>query len=79
MLNISQRNNSLLLIPPSPSSQFAYLGPKTWNTLYKKLLTSSDQDLTTTVSFIKNSLKKLLIKCQKEHEVDEWRQANFIC
>ena len=34
-LNISQRNNSMLLLTPIPSQQFSYLGPKTWNSVYK--------------------------------------------
>ena len=46
-LKISQRNNSLLLIPPPPSQQFAYLAPKLWNSVYKKVLTDSEQDLST--------------------------------
>ena len=76
-LNISHRNNSMLLITPSPSCHFSYIGPKTWNTAYKKILDDSEQDLTTTVALVKNSLKHLLIKNQKVHEENEWRPANF--
>ena len=67
----------MLLITPSPSCHFSYTGPKTWNNAYKKILADSEQDLTTKVSFVKNSLKKLLIKNQKRHEENEWRPANF--
>ena len=76
-LKISQRNNSLLLIPPPPSQQFSYLGPKIWNSVYKKILTDSEQDLSTNLSLVKNSIKRLLLKIQKEHDENEWVPANF--
>ena len=67
----------MLLITPTPSHHFSYTGPKTWNTAYKKILTNSNQDLTTTVSLVKNSLKKVLVKNQKRHDENEWIHANF--
>ena len=76
-LQISQRNNSMLLITPTPSSQFSYLGPKTWNSAYKKILTDSEQDLTTKVSTVKILMKQFLMKIQKEHDENEWLPANY--
>ena len=76
-LNISRRNNSMLLITPVPSLQFSYLGPKTWNSVYRRILADSEQDLTTKVSTVKISMKKLLAAIQKEHSEDEWVPSNF--
>ena len=77
-LNISQRNDSMLLLTPVPSQQFSYLGPKTWNSVYKKILTESEHnDLTTKVSFIKTSMKKILLDLQKEHNESEWLSRNY--
>jgi hypothetical protein len=76
-LNISHRNNSMLLITPIPSIQFLYLGPKIWNSVYKKILADSEQDLTIKVSTVKKLMKKLLIDIQKEHDENEWLPANY--
>ena len=76
-LNISQRNTSMLLITPPPSSQFSYLGPKTWNSAFKRVLAKSEYDLTIKVSFVKNLIKKLLLKIQKEDNENEWLPANY--
>jgi hypothetical protein len=76
-LNISQRNNSMLLLTPIPSQQFSYLGPKTWNSVYKRILDDSEQDLTTKVSFVKISMKKLLIDIQKDDNENEWLRTNY--
>ena len=76
-LDISQRNNSMLLITPPPSSQFSYLGPKIWNSAFKRILVNSEQDLTTKVSFVRNSMKKFLMTIQKEHDENEWLATNY--
>ena len=76
-LKTSQRNNSLLLIPPPPSQQFSYLGPKIWNSVYKKIFTDSEHDLSTSLSYVKNSTKKLLLELQREHDESEWVPSNF--
>ena len=76
-LKISIRNNSLLLIPPPPSQQFSYLGPKIWNSVYKKIFIDSEHDLSTSLSYVKNSTKKLLLGLQREHDESEWVPANF--
>ena len=67
----------MLLITPVPSLQFSYLGPKTWNSVYRRILADSEQDLTTKVSTVKISMKKLLACIQKEHGEDEWVPSNF--
>ena len=67
----------MLLITPSPSSQFSYIGPKTWNTAFKSLLPSSEQDLTTKISLVKSLMKKLLLKIQKMGNENEWLPANY--
>ena len=76
-LRVSQRNNSMLLITPRPSSQFSYLGPKTWNSAYKEILTDSEQDLTIKVSTIKAALKTFLMKIQKQYDENEWLPVNY--
>ena len=76
-LQISQRNNSMLLITPVPSRQFSYLGPKIWNTAYKKILADSEQDLTMKVSAVKTAMKKILMEIQKLYDENEWLPANF--
>ena len=67
----------MLLITPRPSSQFSYLGPKTWNSAYKEILTDSEQDLTIKVSTIKAVLKTFLMKIQKQHDENEWLPVNY--
>ena len=76
-LQISQRNNSMLLITTVPSQQFSYLGPKIWNSAYKKMQADSEQDLTIKVSFVKTAMKNILIEIQKSHDENEWLPANF--
>ena len=76
-LNVSRRNNSMLLITTIPTRQFSYLGPKTWNSVYKRILVDSEQDLSTKVSTVKKSMKKLLANIQKEHNEDEWVPSNY--
>ena len=76
-LRISQRNNAMLLITPSPSIQFLYTGPKTWNTVYKKIFVKILGDLSTSVAIVKNSVKKLLLTNQKKHEENTWHEENF--
>ncbi len=76
-LQISQRNNAMLLLTPSPSIQFLYTGPKTWNTVYKKIFVQILGDLSTSVAIVKSSVKKLLLKNQKKHEVNTWHEENF--
>ena len=67
----------MLLITPSPSSQFSYIGPKTWNAAFKSILPNSEQDLSTKISLVKSSMKKLLLKIQKIDNEDEWLHANY--
>jgi len=76
-LNISQRNNSMLLLTQIPSQQFSYLGPKTWNSVYKKIFEFSEQDLTTKVSFVKTAMKSLLLGIQKDENENEWLRTNY--
>ena len=67
----------MLLITTIPARQFSYLGPKTWNSVYKRILVDSEQDLSTKVSTVKKSMKKLLANIQKEHNEDEWVPSNY--
>ena len=78
LLNISQRNNSMLLIPPRPSIHFTYTGPKLWNDVRKKLRVDSEIDPSTKLSLIKSSLKTLLLTNQKKFDDYEWCPYNFI-
>ena len=71
MLSLSNRDNSLLLITPSPSLQFSYTSPKVWNSIHKKVLAEPDLDLTTKISHFKNKLKSLLRSNQKKGEVND--------
>ena len=75
-LNISQRNNGMLLITPIPSIQFLYTGPKTWNYVYKKIFVKILGDLSTSVAIVKNSVKKLLLKNQKKYDENDWHKEN---
>ena len=76
-LNISQRNNEMLLITPLPSVHFSYVGPKIWNTVYKKIFVQILEDFSTSVAIVKNSLKVLLLKNQRMHEENVWHDENF--
>ena len=62
LLNISNRNNSMLIIPPAPSIQFLYNGSRLWNTASKKILTGLQYDRSIKLSLVKNSIKQLLLK-----------------
>ena len=77
LLNISNRNNSMLIIPPVPSIQFMYNGSRLWNVANKKLLNGSQYDRSTKLSFVKNSVKQLLLKNQSKFDKNEWYPTNF--
>ena len=68
----------MLLITPSPSVQFLYTGPKTWNAVYKKIFVHMLEDLSTSVAIVKSSVKKLLLKNQNKHEENVWHEDNFL-
>jgi len=76
-LNISQRNRPMSLIPPKPSIQFAYTGPKLWNDVRKRLCTGLEIEGSTKLSLIKNSIKSLLLTNQKKFDEVEWCPYNF--
>ena len=76
-LNISKRNNNMLLITPTPSSQFMYKGSVLWNKVYKTLLPKYNDDLSITLSSFKNNLYNLLIKNQCNADNIEWVPQNF--
>ena len=67
----------MLLLTQIPSQQFSYLGPKTWNSVYKKIFEFSEQDLTTKVSFVKTAMKSLLLGIQKDENENEWLRTNY--
>ena len=75
LINVSGRN-SLLLILPEKTSQFMYKASFLWNTAYKRMLTR-DHDTSTKLSFVKTTLKTLLIENQKKFDRDEWIMENF--
>ena len=75
-LNISQRNDGMLLKTPTPSIQFLYTGPKIWNFIYKKIFVKILGDLSTSVAIVKNSVKKLLMKNQKKYDENDWHEEN---
>ena len=77
LLNISDRNNSMLLLTPTPSAQFMYNGPRLWNIAYKKLMSNSQYDHSTNLSLVKSSLKNLLLTNQNKYDKDEWCVYNF--
>ena len=76
-LNISQRNNSMLLITPRPSTQFTYIGPKLWNDVRKKLHIESEIEGSTNLSSIKSAIKCLLLTNQKKFDKYEWYLYNL--
>ena len=78
LLSISNRNNSMMLLTPTPSTDFMYNGPSHWNIAYKKLLPDSQYDQSTKLSLVKNQLKNLLLTNQKKYDVVEWCVYNFI-
>ncbi len=76
-LNISRRNDGMLLKTPTPSIQFLYAGPKIWNSVYKKIFVKILGDLSTSVAIVKNSVKKLLLRNQKKHDENDWHEENI--
>ena len=77
LLNVSCRNNSMLIIPPTPSIQFAYTGPKLWNNIRKKLLIDPELDSSTKLSIVKSTVKNLLLTNQKKYDKYQWCPYNF--
>ena len=77
LLNISNRNNSMLIIPPSPSIQFMYIGPRLWNIASKKILSGLQFDRSTKLLLVKNSIKQLLLRNQNKFDKNEWYPANL--
>ena len=76
-LNISKRNNKMLLITPTPSSQFLYKGSVLSNKVCKKLFAKYNDDLSEKMSSFKNNLYQLLIKTQCSADNIEWIPQNF--
>ena len=74
-INVSSRN-ALLLILPEKTSQFLYKASFLWNTAYKRILTR-DHDTSTKLSYVKSTLKTLLLENQKKVDSDEWIMDNF--
>ena len=75
LIRVSSRI-SLLLILPEKSSQFMYKASFLWNTAYKRILTR-DHDTSIKLSYIKNTLKALLLDNQKKFDSNEWVPENF--
>ena len=75
IFNVSNRDESLTLVTPNPSLQFAYQGPKIWNSIHKKI--HAALDLTTKMSYVKSRLKDILIDIQKQGSEIEWQPQNF--
>ena len=67
----------MLLLTPTPATDFLYNGPRLWNNAYKKLVPNSQYDQSSKLSLVKNSFKNLLLTNQKKYGVDEWCVYNF--
>ena len=75
LIQVSSRN-SLLLILPEKTPQFMYKASFLWNTAYKCILTRG-HDTSTNLSYVKSTLKALLLGNQKKFDSDKWVPENF--
>ena len=76
-LNISRRNNQILLLTPTPSCQFLYKGSVLWNKACKTLLPKYNDDLSISQLSFKSKLHKLLKQNQCNDDSIEWIPDNF--
>ena len=76
-LNISKRNNQILLLTPTPSCQFLYKASVLWNKACKSLLPKFDDDLSISQSSFKNKLHNMLKANQCNGDKYEWIPHNF--
>jgi len=73
---LSQRNNSTLLILPTKTNSFAYISSRMWNIVMKYL--AKDSDLVEIgVGSFKYRLKNCLLDVQGKFDNVEWYQDNF--
>jgi len=75
-INISNRTTSLTVILLNKSNTFLFTAAKLWNTVHKKILTSSNC-LETSINLIKLRTKALLLQSQAADLKDTWNPNNF--
>ena len=75
-INISNRTTSLTVILLNKSNTFLFTAAKLWNTVHKKILTSSNC-LETSINLIKLRTKALLLQSQAADLKDTWTPNNF--
>ena len=73
---LSQRNNSTLLILPHKTNSFTYISSRMWNIAMKYLAKDSDL-IDIGVGSFKNRLKSCLLDVQGKFDNVEWYQDNF--
>ena len=77
LFKISSRNNSILLILPTKSHQFAFIASKIWNVVSKELI-KCDQTLgSIKIGPFKSALKQSILKIQNKFDKIDWYTKNF--
>ena len=72
--NLAYKN--LFLITPKPSDCFVYKASVSWNIAKRNLKV---EDTATSVSTVKNRLKKFLLEIQSQGDQENWIETNFFC
>ena len=68
----------MLLITPPHVETFVYSSSTLWNAFLRSPEGSEVKDLTTSVSFLKNLIKNMVIRRQKLGDTEEWHpKINF--
>ena len=75
-INISNHTTSLTVILLNKSNTFLFTAAKLWNTVQKKILTSSNC-LETSINLMKLRTKALLLQSQAADLKDTWNPNNF--
>ena len=73
---LSQRNNSTLLITPANTNSFTFISSRMWNIVMKFLERDSDL-IDMKLGSFKRRLKNCLLEVQGKHDEIEWYPENF--
>ena len=76
MLQKSTRKETLL-ITPQPYENFIYNGSSLWNIFRSCPEGSKIEDFLVGVGYVKNKIKELLLRRQKQGDQEEWDETNF--